>query len=831
MKKKVLSLLVCAALLLSVISVGVVSVSSAEVAKEVPTSFNAPEIYVTSDTNGVYVNVIHPEDMQRFLTYSSSWWGDAEGNRTNSDYYWTEYGNGTRYNVVFQYDWRLPGGEWHNTEEWDTENHYDYATYDSHDLWGDISGSYYRAFRGNDCFNAEEGSKYYPLKDYFEEFFDGWENYYLFDQSKSLEFRARYRVRCESGYYPVEEQESTTSFIFSDWCEPVSYGASNDAQAEIPPVLPIPSLEDLSIIEGEGYEGAHLIRFRAFTPRDMAYLGELSLDAEEVSTKYVSARLLLEASIDGENWVQTDSYGIASRNYDVDTCDVWFDFIRTEEQGWGDFLWETRDVYLRARYHIEYQAYNYSDEEEVKIDYLELAGPYSEVVKINVPGVERYYVTMDYTNFGATDYATDSFTRTENERVGWIRLEPREGFWVQKVVVNDEVMFDLDDESTYELLDWERQEQMERDYFKFIDDPYAWDDLNISVTYGGEAPTKHNLTYKVAEETTGTGYVWVNAKGFSQDLDEHEEVAAINEGMAPMLTFRAYKGSVIKNVTLDGNKLDVPQNATEFEYQMEEVVAPMELSVEYEVVSFSVYASKIGNGTVAVTAPDYYEEAGEYVNKGDSITFEAQAEEGFEILRVTLDNEDVDLATLGKAQDEPLTAFTYTLEDVQAGHYLYVQFSSPDTEYVTLTINWNEGGECNSGVTTEQVVKGGSRGFYIQPQNGYEVAKITDGETEITNFIGDYYYVKDMTADRTVTVEFAPVELPSLLGDVNCDTKVNVKDATLIQKYIAGLAEISEKGLTLADTNLDENVNVKDATAIQKHIAGMETGFPIGEPV
>ncbi len=831
MKKKVLSLLICAALLLSVISVGVVSVSSAEVVKEVPASFTAPEIYVTSDTGGVYVNVIHPEDMQRFLTYSSSWWGDEEGNRTNGDYYWTEYGNGTRYSVKFQYDWRIPGGEWHNTEEWDTENYYDYATYEGHDLWGDISDSYYRAFNGRDCFNAEEGSKYYPLKVYFEEFYDGYDNYYLFDQNKSLEFRARYRVRCENGYYPVEEQESTTSFIYSDWCEPVSYGASNDAQAEIPPVLPTPSLEELSIIEGEGYEGANLIRFRAFTPRDMAYLGGLRLDVEEVSTKYMSARLLLEASIDGENWVQTDSYGIASRSYDVDTCDVWFDFIREDEQGWGDFLWETRDVYLRARYHIEYQAYNYSDEEEVKIDYLELAGPYSEAVKINVPGVERYYITMDYTNYGASDYSTNDFTRTENERIGWIRLDPLEGFWVQKVVVNDEVMFDLDDESTYELLDWEYQDKMARDYFKFIDDPYAWEDLAISVTYGGEAPTKHDLTYKIAEESTGSGYVWVNAKGFSQDLDYHEEIAAINEGMAPVMTVRTYKGSVIKSVTLDGNKLNVPANATEFEYQMEAVAKPMELVVEYEVTSFSVYTSKGGNGAVTVTSPDYYWDAGEYVNKGDSYTVEMQAEEGFEILRVTQNGEDVDLAALGKEQDEALTSAVFTLENIQQNHSIYVQFSSPETEYVTLTINWNEGGECNSGETTEQVVKGGSRGFYIYPLNGYEVVKITDGETEITNFIGDYYYVKDMNEDRTVTVEFGVVELPSLLGDVNCDTKVNIKDATLIQKYIAGLAEISEKGLALSDTNLDENVNIKDATAIQKHIAGMETGFPIGEPV
>ncbi len=73
-------------------------------------------------------------------------------------------------------------------------------------------------------------------------------------------------------------------------------------------------------------------------------------------------------------------------------------------------------------------------------------------------------------------------------------------------------------------------------------------------------------------------------------------------------------------------------------------------------------------------------------------------------------------------------------------------------------------------------------------------------------------------------------DVTGLLGDANCDGKVNIKDATEIQKHIAGLVTLSETGLTLADVDNNSNVNIKDATAIQKHIAGMETGFPIGEP-
>ena len=73
-----------------------------------------------------------------------------------------------------------------------------------------------------------------------------------------------------------------------------------------------------------------------------------------------------------------------------------------------------------------------------------------------------------------------------------------------------------------------------------------------------------------------------------------------------------------------------------------------------------------------------------------------------------------------------------------------------------------------------------------------------------------------------------PVVL-GLLGDANEDGKVNIKDATLIQKSIANLTTLTETGEVLADADLNTKINIKDATAIQKHIAGIETGYPIGK--
>ena len=837
MKKRLLSLILCLTLVLALVPMGAVSAADNDF-KEVPTSFTAPYIYITADRGrDILVNAVHPEDLQRFIAYSDGYWGDAQGGRTNNDYWWTkEYGDGLRFDLDFQYDWRIPGGEWHYTEEWDTMNvHGDNnPTYEGFDWWGDISGTYWRVLRGTDCYNAEEGSKYYPLKDYFDEFFDGYDNYYLFDQTKTLEFRARYVVKQTSGYYSVEDEEDVVSYIFSDWSDTVSYGANNDASAQLPATLPAPTIEDPYIEVGTGECGANKIWLRAFTPFDMAYLDGIRLDVEETSVKWVGYQdIRIEASLDGENWQEVAYHNLSSKEYDIDTIDIWWKLIRDPEviNVWRAFEWQEQEVYLRARYYCEIEHYDYTGE-EVKSDWMEMYSPYSPVVKINVPEVKQYSITMDYQNYGAADFSTDNFIRTENEKIGWIRLAPLEGFWVQKVVVNDEVMFDLSDESTYELLDWEEQEQMARNYFKFKDDPNAWDDLKISVTYGGEAPTKHNVTYYVGEESTGKGYVNISAKGFYQDLDDNEEIAAINEGMKPTMTVKASNGSAIKSVTLDGNKLNVPKDATEYVYEMSAIDHAMDLVVEFEATSFSVYASKWGNGTVTVTAPEYYEEANEYVNKGDSATFEMVADEGYEILSVKLDDEEIDLTTLGKVGDEKLTSATYTIEDVQKAHSLSVTFSDEETQYVTLTVKYNaDHGTCNGGDLTESVVKGGSCSISIVPKTGYYVAKIIDGENEITNFVGDSYYVRNLNEDRTVEVIFEQEAIAELLGDVNLDEKVNIKDATQIQKAVAKIVEFDEGENRRAEVTGDGKVNIKDATAIQKYAAKIETGFPIGEPI
>ena len=70
-------------------------------------------------------------------------------------------------------------------------------------------------------------------------------------------------------------------------------------------------------------------------------------------------------------------------------------------------------------------------------------------------------------------------------------------------------------------------------------------------------------------------------------------------------------------------------------------------------------------------------------------------------------------------------------------------------------------------------------------------------------------------------------EVYGFVGDADLNSKVNVRDATDIQKHSAGLITLTEEGMRLADVDFSGAVNVKDATAIQKWVANFSTEAPV----
>ncbi len=69
-----------------------------------------------------------------------------------------------------------------------------------------------------------------------------------------------------------------------------------------------------------------------------------------------------------------------------------------------------------------------------------------------------------------------------------------------------------------------------------------------------------------------------------------------------------------------------------------------------------------------------------------------------------------------------------------------------------------------------------------------------------------------------------------LLGDADSNNTVNVKDATLIRRFIADLSTLDEISQIYADVDRNEAVNIKDATVIQKYVADIYVKESVGYP-
>lgn len=76
-----------------------------------------------------------------------------------------------------------------------------------------------------------------------------------------------------------------------------------------------------------------------------------------------------------------------------------------------------------------------------------------------------------------------------------------------------------------------------------------------------------------------------------------------------------------------------------------------------------------------------------------------------------------------------------------------------------------------------------------------------------------YRYAKSCNMEFISTGDF--------LGDVNSDGEINIKDATAIQSYLAGLTNLTDFEKPAADIDGNGEINVIDATTLQKKLANI----------
>ncbi|WP_294909682.1 dockerin type I repeat-containing protein [uncultured Ruminococcus sp.] len=73
--------------------------------------------------------------------------------------------------------------------------------------------------------------------------------------------------------------------------------------------------------------------------------------------------------------------------------------------------------------------------------------------------------------------------------------------------------------------------------------------------------------------------------------------------------------------------------------------------------------------------------------------------------------------------------------------------------------------------------------------------------------------------DETEIIPSTPIVSPK--GDVTLDGKLDITDATMIQKYCASIITFSSAQKNLADIDKSGAIDIADATYIQKKISGL----------
>lgn len=76
-----------------------------------------------------------------------------------------------------------------------------------------------------------------------------------------------------------------------------------------------------------------------------------------------------------------------------------------------------------------------------------------------------------------------------------------------------------------------------------------------------------------------------------------------------------------------------------------------------------------------------------------------------------------------------------------------------------------------------------------------------------------------------------PVDKSKILGDADGDGDVTIFDATVIQKYLASEGDGSTLDIEVADVDRDGEISIFDVTAIQRFLADLTAPEGIGEPI
>ena len=718
--KKLMSLVIAAAMLLSIASPNVF----ASEAEPLPTVLDAPTVVLYDSgswTLDLRVKTRHPESI---LDIYEKGYTNREDNPDGYGYI-SDYGDTYLYGAYIQYDWKIDDGQWHYTEEWD-DSYYN-ADYTGYFNGGVVDWTYIGSVSS---YYMDELGQALSDGGCLIETTDGSSTYWRFDtENHSISIRARYML-----YFM--DTEYNAQVVSSDWSQTAVYGGGSLPENTVPMTLSAPVIDNQEIYNTDTYYGSPETRFEVYHGEDiidaLMWIDDYTSDLESSTME-----LVLEASLDpnfGEGstvvktTVSTSSSLKRQISWDMMFYNLWYELPGSDQQA---FVWNGETVYMRAKW---------VNERKVSGQWSTIESPYSNVLSVQGPEVESYTVTITHDAYGFDSEYNDALIVrkiTEGKKHGSISTYPLEGCYVDTVTVNGVVMYDHDDESTYELLDWWGNYK----YFEFLEeDIYATEDLDIQITYGGTPTAKYGIT----TEYGNGGYLYTYSNYDSWD----DNSLVVYHGTEPRIYISPDSGFVIDSVLIDGVENEEAKVNGYYDFPaITDNGHSIEVTFRREAYRISYYAS--WNGSIS-TDYQWYQDMDGYVRIGDDITFTFTPDQDESGNYYEIDKVYVDYVV----NDEAKTSGSYTFTDVQASHDLDVYFSEDPviTHDVTAT-----SGE-NGSISPEGVVhvrEGSTYRFEFLPDDGYEVDQVFVDGVEITNLATkEYYNIADVTQEHTIHVTF-----------------------------------------------------------------------------
>lgn len=438
--KKILSMLLALTILLSMTGVTVFATE----AEPLPTTLEAPSLLVYDSGNytmDIEVKYLNPNSIMDI--YEKGYTNRVYDEEIYS--YFSDYGDYSLYNASLQFDWKIDDGDWQYTADWD----------DSY-----FTGNYYSSFGGQRVASVGMGyvTSYYSdaigqallEQGCLIETTDGSSTYYRFDTANhTLSVRARYFFTFAKGDY------SDMPKVFSDWSAVATYGGGNISENNLPMSLSAPTISNLEIYDTSSY-GDPYVQFDSYPAEDVVS-AMMWAEQYDSSLEDSSIHLLMESSTDpnfgeGATVIKRTVYEGSSLKrkikWDDMFYDLWYELPSSDQEA---FVWNGETVYLRAKW---------VNEREISGQASKIESPYSNVLSVTGPTVTSYTVTVTHGSYGFDSTYEENeeiYQITEGREYYSVYCYPLEGCYVDTVTVNGTVMYDHDDEATYELITLNRK--------------------------------------------------------------------------------------------------------------------------------------------------------------------------------------------------------------------------------------------------------------------------------------------------------------------------------------------------------------------------------------